>query len=594
MTAPTQQTSSPSLGGPFEDAAPNHSLDYDFLKDPQFANLLAGDEGINTFDNDAAADPLDLFKLFPDDNSTPAFNAPPAANPMDVFTAGFGADDTVATLGFPNADMNQFNDFLSTGPAIPEEVTPMQPATPQQLPVGPPGACFHPAVGWYFPAANQQHPLIQAPQQTLALQPQQVGPLGGFHIPQQLPNANNPKNKKRKQYFGPSAYFEEKMFLEGESSNPNSPADTDTQQSTKRAKTGPITQGIDKDIAAAFAASRRANGGRKRRSKQPAIVQSCICTPPREARIPRPRNAFILFRSMKTKQWNKHTGPGGNLLHNALVSKRAGDEWNDAPKAVKDKFHQLAAEEKRRHAEMYPGYVYAPRGNKLNEFGTEQCSCGAYEANLAQSKADAGKKGYVQGADDDDNEDDENAPYESDAVPMQNFQAPLAPMTMPDFGFPTAVQRAGAAAAFSAMQMKQNAPSKAATGVMPVRRSLRNKATSVSYAEPPDTIEEEMDEDDNTSNGKSALHARPAPITTMSSAPNNDAFPGPMSPGLDLPTTPDGMDFEFNADDFVKFTSFGDMDLNMASRPTSSHSSTTAMMRTDPLRRTRSSRTGGL
>ncbi|CCH42289.1 Sex-determining region Y protein [Wickerhamomyces ciferrii] len=74
--------------------------------------------------------------------------------------------------------------------------------------------------------------------------------------------------------------------------------------------------------------------------------------------IPRPRNAFILFR----QQHHQSVLDEGNVIRtNPDVSRELGKRWRDLSPKEKEHWNKLAEEEKKRHAEKYPGYRYIPR-----------------------------------------------------------------------------------------------------------------------------------------------------------------------------------------------------------------------------------------
>ncbi|OAG05303.1 uncharacterized protein CC84DRAFT_1094566 [Paraphaeosphaeria sporulosa] len=88
----------------------------------------------------------------------------------------------------------------------------------------------------------------------------------------------------------------------------------------------------------------------------------CLCQP--EPKIPRPRNAFILYR-----QHHQHAIAAANPgLPNPDISKIIGEQWKAESDAVKKVWQDLAQEEKDRHHEQYPDYRYQPRrlGKPLN------------------------------------------------------------------------------------------------------------------------------------------------------------------------------------------------------------------------------------
>lgn len=87
------------------------------------------------------------------------------------------------------------------------------------------------------------------------------------------------------------------------------------------------------------------------------VVDKCTCRNEGN-HIPRPRNAFILFR----QQHHQSVLDEGNVIRtNPDVSRELGKRWRDLSPDEKDYWNKLAEEEKKRHAEKYPGYRYIPR-----------------------------------------------------------------------------------------------------------------------------------------------------------------------------------------------------------------------------------------
>lgn len=81
----------------------------------------------------------------------------------------------------------------------------------------------------------------------------------------------------------------------------------------------------------------------------------CLCLP--EPKIPRPRNAFILYRQHH-QQAIIARNPG---LNNPDISKIIGEQWKALSDEHKRVWQDLAQEEKVRHHEQYPDYRYQPR-----------------------------------------------------------------------------------------------------------------------------------------------------------------------------------------------------------------------------------------
>ncbi|KAH9982132.1 high mobility group box domain-containing protein, partial [Lactifluus volemus] len=73
--------------------------------------------------------------------------------------------------------------------------------------------------------------------------------------------------------------------------------------------------------------------------------------------VSRPPNAFMVYRSYVwfTKQLDDNDEK--NL---SCVSKLAADSWKDMNDQARAPFHSVAALAKRKHAELYPDYKYAP------------------------------------------------------------------------------------------------------------------------------------------------------------------------------------------------------------------------------------------
>lgn len=73
--------------------------------------------------------------------------------------------------------------------------------------------------------------------------------------------------------------------------------------------------------------------------------------------VPRPRNPFILFRCDLVHQ--RKVLPRSDL-DDTNISRIAGDLWREMTAAQRKPWVELAAQEKARHALLYPDYKYAP------------------------------------------------------------------------------------------------------------------------------------------------------------------------------------------------------------------------------------------
>lgn len=110
------------------------------------------------------------------------------------------------------------------------------------------------------------------------------------------------------------------------------------------------------------------------------IPTKCTCKQNDSKRIPRPRNAFILFRQ---KHHLALIEEGNQVKSNPEVSKELGRRWRALEPAEKDYWNNLAEEEKRLHAEKYPGYKYTPKRNNK-----KKCDYCIYKQNLKTQMAE--------------------------------------------------------------------------------------------------------------------------------------------------------------------------------------------------------------
>ncbi|KAK6000190.1 hypothetical protein QM012_003822 [Aureobasidium pullulans] len=86
-----------------------------------------------------------------------------------------------------------------------------------------------------------------------------------------------------------------------------------------------------------------------------SVVNFCLCQP--EPKVPRPRNAFILYRQNRQAAVVAQN-PG---LANPDISKIIGEQWRNEPEAEKNRWKAYAEEEKLQHQQRYPSYRYQPK-----------------------------------------------------------------------------------------------------------------------------------------------------------------------------------------------------------------------------------------
>ncbi|KAL4792145.1 hypothetical protein BDV19DRAFT_392482 [Aspergillus venezuelensis] len=99
-----------------------------------------------------------------------------------------------------------------------------------------------------------------------------------------------------------------------------------------------------------------------------SVTQFCLCQP--DPKIPRPRNAFILYR----QHYQGAVVAQNPGLANPDISKIIGEQWRNLSQATKDEWKALAEEEKVRHSQQYPQYRYQPR--RFNRDGSRSSSSG--------------------------------------------------------------------------------------------------------------------------------------------------------------------------------------------------------------------------
>jgi len=78
--------------------------------------------------------------------------------------------------------------------------------------------------------------------------------------------------------------------------------------------------------------------------------------------VPRPRNAFIIFRCEYARDHcNPKDGSSSHDTHaEKTLSKRAGDAWKELPESEREHFRALAVLEKEAHARRNPNYRFRP------------------------------------------------------------------------------------------------------------------------------------------------------------------------------------------------------------------------------------------
>ncbi|OCH88228.1 hypothetical protein OBBRIDRAFT_836748 [Obba rivulosa] len=87
--------------------------------------------------------------------------------------------------------------------------------------------------------------------------------------------------------------------------------------------------------------------------------------------IPRPANAFIIFRAEFSRKNAQGAQPNGAAQRpHETLSRRAGDAWKKLTPAEKHPYKVLAQKEAKAHAEANPNYVYRPQRKGCTRRGT--------------------------------------------------------------------------------------------------------------------------------------------------------------------------------------------------------------------------------
>ena len=285
----------------------------------------------------------------------------------------------------------------------PQEMNPMpyslnpSPATlvpPQGLPAMPARLSYHPAVGYFIPVPGVPitgysatgpfgaAPAFVAPSAPVFSQAAAapIFPATPFDatLPEVTAKRTQPKRApaSNKRKFGPAAFFE------------------DLEQSKRRAVGGgnsPLPVSRDSELAnwtqpkKTHTASRAAGAMKEMNI---ATVQRCRCElgpNATEPHIPRPRNAFIIFRGDFSSRFRTSRDQKRGTA-NADISKLAGQTWRRIGKKAQAQYQVRAAQEKEEHRKQYPNYHYTPMKKIRARFGLESCTCGAYKTNMIELK----------------------------------------------------------------------------------------------------------------------------------------------------------------------------------------------------------------
>lgn len=102
--------------------------------------------------------------------------------------------------------------------------------------------------------------------------------------------------------------------------------------------------------------------------------------------IPRPRNAFMIFRSDFNIKNNMKTGED-KIKSQASVSRTAGKHWKALDKETKAFYAAEAVKEAHQHLLKHPGYHYSPGARrKKNKLTSVVCKVRMTEAKVCHKR----------------------------------------------------------------------------------------------------------------------------------------------------------------------------------------------------------------
>ncbi|GAB1732239.1 hypothetical protein NU195Hw_g1028t1 [Hortaea werneckii] len=228
-------------------------------------------------------------------------------------------------------------------PAVPVQQT--QPAANEQ-----PGRIIFTRQLWQrtMPDHSEQNVLNKS-QSQIQDDPHRTHPSGGAAGPSRRTSSTVSTRSRRRS-----------QSLSGGSKTPLTPEESPPSKSTRKRNACTVEE-EDKELdsASTTPVHTRASSG-------DSTAHVCICQP--DPKIPRPRNAFILYRQHHQAQVVAQN-PG---LANPEISKIIGEQWQNQPPEIKNKWKALAEEEKLRHQQQYPTYRYQPKRNgRRNSLSSE-------------------------------------------------------------------------------------------------------------------------------------------------------------------------------------------------------------------------------
>jgi hypothetical protein len=125
--------------------------------------------------------------------------------------------------------------------------------------------------------------------------------------------------------------------------------------------------------------------GRPKKKGQPAkktsLAETCICRKGIADHVKRPPNMWFLYKSHLNDDLKRRYKASKSDLDFSQFCSRC---WKDEDEATRQKYQDWAAHLLEEHLKEHPGYKYTPLSKEAAKFGTDQCTCGAFEKNMAK------------------------------------------------------------------------------------------------------------------------------------------------------------------------------------------------------------------
>ncbi|KAG2139052.1 hypothetical protein DEU56DRAFT_886723 [Suillus clintonianus] len=132
--------------------------------------------------------------------------------------------------------------------------------------------------------------------------------------------------------------------------------------------------------------------------------------------IPRPRNAFIIFRCEYSRKHSQAAQEGDEESDvpnptAKTLSKRAAEAWKQLSASEKDSYKVLADKEREEHARLYPHYRFRPMRRQISGLKKRQYDLGMSSSSFPLDSSDEQVATYVTDADED-LQEDRGAPHQ--------------------------------------------------------------------------------------------------------------------------------------------------------------------------------------